>query len=155
MFNLIGFFRLSFHRIRSFRVNHQVKKWNANGSNHSMLKIEDKLNDKFEKMFVDHLFDQIIRFFIFIFRKNVRLNILFYLVVLLLKLNHVLKCMHPMMMQIFKWQDRTVHILHLNQGLFKIKTRIIHFHISFLFFFSEPGANMRHIRKPNPKPIEI
>lgn len=25
----------------------------------------------------------------------------------------------------------------------------------FRLYFSEPGANMRHIRKPNPKPIEI
>ncbi len=25
----------------------------------------------------------------------------------------------------------------------------------YVIYFSEPGANMRHIRKPNPKPIEI
>lgn len=31
----------------------------------------------------------------------------------------------------------------------EILTKEIHFR------FSEPGANMRHIRKPNPKPIEI
>jgi hypothetical protein len=42
---------------------------------------------------------------------------------------------------------------HLNRGMMNNSFRDKNeFHC---FIFSEPGANMRHIRKPNPKPIEI
>lgn len=141
-----------------FRANLQVKKWNANGKNHWQLKIEEILNDKCEKKFVH-------RFVVLIFLIDCRHHFFqeeretehFVLP------GGVITQAEPRPQMYAPNDDADIQVARPYGSHPPFKPRfLIHsilnidFHLSYFFSSSsEPGANMRHIRKPNPKPIEI